>query len=427
MAIFLGSSGSGILASKGAVELLEFFRGQANSQLSSTDREGNPLQQLSRLLEGEIDYEQATAAVFAASLDDLDRASFADELAAAYRRCAAICGEYFNHRQSVVALHEIAGMAKDRLISAASTLAANLLRLDAAPPPAARFGILASGSSGRQEQTFRSSSCYFLIHEGSDEASRDYFIRLKFQLLALLKECGHAVSPDPDGPGDYLWTGTLAAWQKHADDAGRGLLSSGRPTIHLSGFFHTTDEEAVPHRLEQLIDLRAVTGDPELLARGMELSKALVAECWHTPTGRALARQATALPLPLGMFGGYRVERGGEYRGAFNLDQLAIAPLVSTLRWLALAAGISETGTVARIKELLTRRALDVELSERLLQAYQLFIRQKVLFELTPDTGTTPYVYPDQLSESDASALRSGLDAVHTLQRLLYVKLTEEG
>lgn len=429
MAIFLGSSGNDILASKGATELLEFFRNQATGLLSAAaaDSEQNLLLELSHRLDEEIAFEQSAAAGFTASLNDLDRACFADELATAYQRCIAVCEEYYLRRQSIIALHEIAGLAKDRLIVAAATLAANLLQLEADLPPASRFGILASGSSGRREQTFRSSGCYFLIHEGTDETSRDYFIRLKFQILALLRECGCAVTPDSDGLGDYLWTGTLPTWRKHVADAGKEPFSGTRATLHLPGFFHTMDDETVPHHLELLADLRTVTGAPDLLAAGMEQSRGLVAESWQTPTGRGLARRATSLPLPIGMFGGYRVERGGEHRGAFNLDQLAITPLVSTLRWLALSAGISETGTVARIKGLLAKRALDVELSERLLQAYQLFTRQKILFELSSTGETTPYVYPDQLSEVDASGLRNGLDTVQTIQKLLYVKLTEEG
>ena len=231
MAIFLGSSGNGILASRGAADLLAFLRQQANHRLSpaEADEEGNLLARLSHALDHEIAYEKATNVTFRAFLESLDHATFADDLAAAYQRCVALCKESFVHRQSVLAMHEMAGLAKDRLIAAAATLATKLLRLGEELTPTARFAILASGSSGRQEQTLRSNGSFFLIFNDADVADRDYFKRLKFQILALLKECGCSVAPDLNGTGDYVWAGTLASWQEFVAQADKDPLPGRRP------------------------------------------------------------------------------------------------------------------------------------------------------------------------------------------------------
>ncbi|TWJ33380.1 putative nucleotidyltransferase substrate binding domain-containing protein [Geobacter argillaceus] len=429
MAIFLGSSGNGILASRGAADLLAFLRDQATSRHApaEADEESNLLSRLSHELDHEIAYEKATSVTFTAFLDSLDQAAYADELAAAYRRCVALCKEYFVHRQSVLAMHEMAGLAKDRLITAAALLAFKLLHLEDKHTPTARFAILTAGSSGRQEQTLRSNGSFFLIFDDSDGADREYFNRLKFQILALLRECGCTVAPDLHAPGDYVWTGTLAVWQEFIAQADRGPLPDRRPSIHLPGFFHTTDDETAPHLLEQLVDLRIVAGDPALLASGMALTAARIAGCWQMSTGRALARRATALPLAVGMFGGYRVERGGEHRGYFNLDQLAITPLITAVRWLSFATGMAGTGTMARIKGLQERGNLGIELTERLLHAYNDFISLKLFRQSTGncDDGYACFIDPKDLTEDLEQRLKNGLQAVSALEKIAYLYFTE--
>lgn len=429
MAIFLGSSGNGILASRGAADLLAFLRDQANQRLSPSETadENNLLSRLSHELDREIAYEKATSVTFTAFLDSLDQAAYADELAAAYRRCVALCKEHFVHRQSVLAMHEMAGLAKDRLIAASILLAFKLLHLEDEFVPTARFAILTAGSNGRQEQTLRSNGSFFLIFEDIDNADRDYFKRLKFQILALLRECGCTVAPDLHAPGDYVWTGTLAAWQEFIAQADRGPLPDRRPSIHLPGFFHTTDDETATHLLEQLVDLRIVAGDPALLTSGMALTTAQIAGCWQMSTGRALAQRATALPLAVGMFGGYRVERGGEHRGTFNLDQLAITPLITAVRWLSFARGVATTGTMARIKGLQERGHLGIELTERLLQAYNDFTSLKLSCQSTGncDDGYACFIDPKDLTEELEQRLRNGLQAVSALEKIAYLYFTE--
>ena len=288
MAIFLGSSGNGILASRGAADLLAFLRQQANHRLSpaEADEEGNLLARLSHALDHEIAYEKATNVTFRAFLESLDHATFADDLAAAYQRCVALCKENFVHRQSVLAMHEMAGLAKDRLIAAAATLATKLLRLGEELTPTARFAILASGSSGRQEQTLRSNGSFFLIFEDANVADRDYFKRLKFQILALLKECGAAFIM---GIGGSLSDGTIHDgrapdyddWSTRTADGRHGLngdIFVWNPVLNmaleLSSMGIRVDKEALLRQLEirQAMERKDLLWHQKLLQDKMPLS-----------------------------------------------------------------------------------------------------------------------------------------------------------
>lgn len=135
-----------------------------------------------------------------------------------------------------------------------------------------------------------------------------------------------------------------------------------------------------------------------------------------------LARRVIGLPLAVGRFGGLRLERSGEHRGELNLEELALTPLVMTLRILAVHTGIHAPGTLERIKELLERGALDVDLADRLLKAYQLFMQLKVLSEIRSEEPGA-WCNPEEFDEPEDARFRGALETVLNLQKIAYQRM----
>src|SRR4030095_11324660 len=95
------------------------------------------------------------------------------------------------------------------------------------------------------------------------------------------------------------------------------------------------------------LDLRGVAGD----------AKPATALCeWITARApgrvlflRHLAKDAVARRPPLGLFGGFVVERSGVHKDRLDLKARGIFPITQAARVHALALGASETGTLDRL------------------------------------------------------------------------------
>jgi signal-transduction protein with cAMP-binding, CBS, and nucleotidyltransferase domain len=161
----------------------------------------------------------------------------------------------------------------------------------------------------------------------------------------------------------------------------------------------------------------------------MDFARALKVREQGTEAFVRLARKITAMPVALGFFGGLRVERSGEHRGEFNVEEFALAPLVKNITILACRFGLSETGTIPRIKKLVGNGRLDVELGDRLLRAYHEFSRQRIVEDVTRavEAPSGFYLNPENLNDEDMNNFKNGLESVATLQTIVYQVFAEQG
>jgi signal-transduction protein with cAMP-binding, CBS, and nucleotidyltransferase domain len=96
--------------------------------------------------------------------------------------------------------------------------------------------------------------------------------------------------------------------------------------------------------------------------------------------------------------------------------------MVMLLRVLALYAGDASGGSVQRIQLLQEKGFLDVELAQRLLQAYQCIMQLKVLLEIRGEEAGL-YCSPQDFSTETETRFRNALDAVQSLQKIGYQRL----
>jgi len=408
MALFLGTKRDAILSWRGTVTLFAALKGLVFDKAAylSEDEDVELLKALHARLAAELALDERFAAASAALMAEIDLLEDPARLAPLHGQLNRLAVDYFSQRGSVVALHLFCASYRDRLVSRALFVTEKRMERDRFGTAPAPYSWLTLGSGGRQEHTLASDLDGLLVYGDAGPESTAYFTEFSRRSLALMEEAGITGSSDGVTPINSVWRGSLGEWQQR--------LTEERP------------EEERGNFLVRLADLRRVHGDASLasaligaVSGALQLQRPLLGK---------LAKGVANMPGSLGFLGGFKVERTGAHRGEINLHTFAQLPLLANVRVLAIRYGIAETNTIARIKMLLDGGHLDVDLADRLLRAWHEITRQKVLLEVAGKGGGEEYfINPEPLTEEVVESLKSGLEALSNLQRIVYGSFDEEG
>jgi signal-transduction protein with cAMP-binding, CBS, and nucleotidyltransferase domain len=131
----------------------------------------------------------------------------------------------------------------------------------------------------------------------------------------------------------------------------------------------------------------------------------------------------------IGIMGGMRFEKKGHYRGQFAFRDHAMQPLSAAICTFALLKGLETPSTPQRIREILWRRELNVDMAERLLQAWHTLHELRLTRErdVHPDwSNAAPfYLSIEEMQDSEQNLLRESLETVGAIQR--HVGMTFNG
>lgn len=434
MAIFLGAKGGDVLTCRGAAELVDGLQEELAEKMAYllAGEELELLQGLKERLAVELAMEERFAAAFADVDRELAEALAEAELAAAYQRAMWLVADYFKERGSVLASHSLCTRFQETVIRRALQLTAEWMERDGNGTAPAPFCWLAFGSLGRQEGAFSGECGSLFVHGAADPEEGAYFERFCPQAASVLQVCGIQVTTGITASG-HAWFGSMAEW--------RSWLTGGKVAWQVERDFT---------RLLTLADLRQIEGDGGLAAGLLNLVRGLLdfhqgalrelargaatdattraATLFPMPALRNLAKSIAEMPIGFDFFGRLRVDRSRKHRGEFNLEQFALAPLVVNIRLLAIKYGLAEPATVGRVKGLVDRGGLSVELAERLLRAYHDFTRQKLLLEIRDGAQGAQELFfnPEELTEEEMVSFKNGLEAVGNLQRIVYQSFVEQ-
>lgn len=435
MAIFLGAKGD-VLAWRGTSELVAGLRemlGEKMAELAAGD-ELALLQGLKGRLDEELRQEEEFAATLAAALEEVATAEYQDQLPPLHTRLNQLAAEYFARRGSVVALHTLCTAYRDALVRKTLDLVEEGMLQDLLGRPPAPYCLLAAGIAGRREQTLGVAADFFLVHGNVDAGASDYFRQFSYRVMAVLDGCGLLSGRRRKKPGDTFWLGSLAEWQNWINRELRPEKEERAElpvlpalTVPLKMLAWGIEER---HRmLARLADLRPIRCDDHLAGQVQEIVRGVLAAERHAAATVQLARKVAEMPVALGFFGGFRTEKQGEHKGKVNIELHAIAPLTMGVRLLAIKHGIEATGTVERTKELLSRGHISVELADRLLEACHNFFCQKIRLEIEQSgKGKNGwYLAPEALAADGEQQLKSGLEAVVNLQKIVYLSYVGQG
>jgi signal-transduction protein with cAMP-binding, CBS, and nucleotidyltransferase domain len=402
MAIFAGNSGERIIDSRRVSALKERLNGQFAGSLGSLSSGDAAL--LYGTFADTLGDELSWEAEFGEKIEEertrlaqLPATEFAPETS---HRIARLAGEHFERRSSVLALHQICNGFRDILIRRAMELVLAALL----PGQSPRFALLVSGDVGRQEQSLLPEHVnYYLVYDGELTADREKWTDAAGMLGDLLDRAELTGNPAAAVSGTVPWVGP----------PDRFVLEAGDTCL-------TGDERS---DFPFLPDLRGVAGDVEMAAALTDTAISIIRE--HPDFFVRRARRAATLPVATSLFGWYRIERTGQHRGEFDLQQYTLTPLIRNICVLALKRRVRQFSTPERIKGLLAAGGLSVDLAEKLLVAYHEFMVQKVRRQMESFHGGFRgyFLDPEYLSEQEEERFRNSLDAVVTLQKLVYHQL----
>ena len=278
-----------------------------------------------------------------------------------------------------------------------------LLRSERFPQLPAGFAFVVMGSEGRGEQTLKTDQDNAIIY--SDDLPADEVAMLAAFSEALIE--GLAEIGVPECPGGIMaknsfWRRSLTEWVKVVDE----WISEpqGENILHFCMF----------------CDLRTLAGDPAL----EQTIKVHIAERAQHETLflMQLAVQAVKFTLPLGFFGGFKVEKGGEHRGEIDLKTAGLFAITEGIRALGLAAGLVGGGTKEKMVQLMEKGVLSHGQLEDLQAAFNMLcqLRLQGQMEAVARGGKlSNYIAPAVLNRVEQGRLHVTLEVVKSFEAFI--------
>lgn len=219
--------------------------------------------------------------------------------------------------------------------------------VDKLPPMA----LVVLGSGGRQEFSPFSRLPLLMVH-GEADPSGTLPLRLFGKILHEALEEAGLFPDDVVTPRNPAWNSDLTHWR------------------------HGLAQRITQGTQNELIDLLRLADQTTIYDEGpgAEFRDQCLLLLKSSRTALDLmARRLMELPRGIGIMGGLKYEKRGTCQGFFNLATHALMPLIAAVSALALLKGVAEAGTMERIRALLRRGELNVEMAERLLESWHLF------------------------------------------------------
>lgn len=409
MSVFSGVTDDHVLTRRGGGAFLTRLQRNLNELLAHLPPGADfaTLDAAAGELDAEIAFEKEFAADFSPRLATLDAAADPAVLAATMAGAREVVAAYFARRQAVLPLHRHGTMLVDRATTVALRLAGRWLAESGVGPPPSSWCWMTLGAAGRGEASLTGEYDALLIYavEAGNDASS--VVGFAGRAVKILEQAGLA-SRRGVTPTSQLWRADADEWWKRL----RSAAGEGGDAFEL---------------LVRLADLRFMAGDPALAEQMVARVRTILAD--HQAEFFAMARRTAMMPGGFDFFGRLKVGRVGEQRGLFNLSAAGLEPLVANVRLLAVHHGVSATGTMARIQELLQRGKIDVELAGRLLETCHLFGRYVGNWQAGGCGGRRGdvLVNPEELSAADEHDLKSAVEAVGNLQKIIYSSIASQG
>jgi CBS domain-containing protein len=232
------------------------------------------------------------------------------------------------------------------------------------------------------------------------EAAARYFVALAGGVGVALGRLGFRLCEGGFMASNRRWCQPVSTWRQYF----RAWMDTPDPAslLHASLFF----------------DLRPVAGDEPLARAHWEWVCARAPS--QTTFLRYMARVAVDRRPPLGLFGGFVVDRSGTNTGRLDIKARGVFPLVQATRVYALSLGLSETNTVHRLARAADRGLLTEQLAQEVQDAYEVVSRIRLTHQLAQlDAGIAPdnFVDPRTLARTDRLLLRDAFRTLGALQQ----------
>ena len=274
---------------------------------------------------------------------------------------------------------------------------------DACGQPPCNFTWLGLGSEGRREQTLFTDQDNAIIFEDHPSGNNhEYFKRLSERIVQGLNECGiplckgDVMATNPKFFGSLSdWKDRTASWIKNFDLSESELMDT-----------------------YVFLDFRSIHGDQSLEIELKKHTNALVSK--YSFFLKTLAESIVSIPLPIGFFKNFIVEKTGKYKDRLNIKLYGLVPLITCTKILALQQGLMETNTLERIEGLAEAKVISIDHKEALGQAFETFLTLKIrnnLADIDQGKDFGSYIDPKDFSTRQKQLLKEAFWAVSELQK----------
>jgi CBS domain-containing protein len=271
----------------------------------------------------------------------------------------------------------------------------------------AAFAWISLGSEGRREQTIatdQDNGIVFLPPQGTADiaALRARLIAFAGEANTALDRCGFPLCRGQIMAGNPRWCLSIDEWHARFDDWLRNPVPQA--LLSASIFFDLRPIGSAPAAVIALRDWLADAAP----RRGAFL--------------QALARNALETRPPLGWFGGLTGSGRGDQPDAIDLKLHGARIFVDAARVLALAHGVSETGTAARLRTLADRGVLPSDEADAATDAFHILQQLRLRLQFGDPAGVAGHpnaVLPEALNAFDRRVLKEALFQARRLQQRL--------
>jgi CBS domain-containing protein len=354
-----------------------------------------------RLYHAMRDYETFEAEL-SSMIKSIEQAKTYEELEEHHQRSVAGVRNYFFGEQTIVDVHDLFGLIRDAITARVLSLVEQEMEREGLGRPPVEYVWVGLGSEGRNEQTFVTDQDNMIIYEtGIVEQTTRYYGELAQRVVERLHAVGFSKCKGGIMPSNEKWRGSISDWEKRI----RETLTEDKKTLELLDLIILTDA-------------RHIYGAQRILDIFLQRFHAMLQE--NRAIMKELAQSAVLMPTALGFFGRFKVEGEGENKGKLNIKLHGWAPLIMSVRALALAEGVGETNTLKRIRALREMNIIKSGVEEELVDAYLLFARFRVMNQLNEqDSADANHINPDVLDSEEAGRLRRGMRVVESFQKYI--------
>ena len=281
------------------------------------------------------------------------------------------------------------------------------LAIGSVGPQPAEFAWLSLGSQGRREAAPSSDIDSGIVWAGeADQEHERYMHKVAEQVLGTL---------------------TATGWESDA----HGVTASGALAAQSAGDFRRSlerwldhpDDNKVVMAISIVLDSRVVQGPADVfgaLAPLMDAGR-------HKRVLRLLLRLALVDKPPTGFLKNIVVESSGEHRGHFDIKRGGLLPIVDIGRYAAVAAGVTVTPTLERLRSAAAAGTLRENEATTLEEAFDLFSALRLEHQVQQlEAGTNPdnHIDPKALNPLTRRYLKDAFRAVASVQKTLASELT---
>jgi CBS domain-containing protein len=346
----------------------------------------------------------------ASLIHSIKSANSAESLAKIRKETLPLIEQLFMEEGQADSLTRLITEIHDQITCRLIELALEEMDMEGRGGPPSPFSWMGMGSEGRREQTISTDQDNALIFEApSDEElarKRSWFLDFAEKVVSGLEICGF-----PRCPGN-----TMAINPK--------LCLTEEEWLILFGQILTTPTPQALLKAGIYFDFRSLFGKHELVRK---LRKRLIE---HSPRSRLFLKLMSENDLDAGRPPVHQLDWKirrllGFGNLSVDLKQQALRPLVMGIRTLALSAGIEESHSLERIRELEKRGELPGELSQALQSAYDFIMLLKIRWNFKTsekENVSGNRIQMKQLNPLEQRFLEESLKVILRLQDEVYAR-----